>query len=812
MLVALAAGYLTWQRERVPQASRALAEGETPERSGALIDPLGAVSAREWLEYFPANGRPAQIARAWDITGTLRQPDGRPAARLIVRLELLAVPGGTPRPTSISLRAEEDGSFQFRNLPEARAARLRIDDGGWSFPSIYEDITPEAAREPLALTAIPPTRATGRLRTADGSAPAAWFVGIRRIGGANHIPFPPDFPAPRPNGLFPGDTFRYDRLTTGTWELEVVAPGVGAVRRTIDATLGGGLQDLGDIVIARGPDLTVELGATPLPAGTRVLLERRHDYLDTESPRRRRGYSPEGYAADTHIAEVADPARPGTVTLGPLRGGEYLLRVQHPTGQTKEYLDLFVEPIRIGAAPETRALAVTPPVRLRGFVRDETGVAIPGALVSYRRLGQWSEQTATFTADGGGAFDIEVPASRIHIFARPSSQQNWPRVDRILDLSSGEPRETALVFQNVAELAGVILGGERLNPDIAPVLRWRDRRQERISGVSLPIDREGAFTVRLPRDHYDLFDGARYLGSVDLRQPGQRTLRVEPGAPLVRISAEDASGKQIPTARFAAVLDPVAASEATRHFLLAPLRGAPQGDESLHFGNIAPGEYDLIAVTPERTRIRERISITGDDSLERTVRFTRGDAPALRIRVRDHLGRPVAGASVLGFRIGDRILYHPPMTTDDRGETELRTLEAGDLGFYVAPRDEFDPLAATYWRVEDLAPGTCREVDVRLVPGARLRVAVVDSDGLSVPSARLTLEPLEPLGPEERASIDHVNLMPWRPDLGGMLPNVAIPRGKRLLARVSADGQPDLAIPILLQDATPRLLVAEYPR
>lgn len=812
-LVATVAGFLTWKREgAAPVAARRLPEGESPERSGVKVDPQGYVSANEWKLYFEANARPDQLARAWTLRGTLRQPDGRPAPRLIVRLELLAVPGGTPRPAMVSLRAGEDGSFSFESLPEARAARLRIDDGGWALPGIVEDIRPEAARKPLSLTAIPPTRITARLRTADGAAPPEWFAGIRRIGGPNLVPMPPDAPAPQRNGIFTGDTLRYDRITTGTWELEVIVPGYGAARRRVDATRGGGLQDIGEIEIPRGPYLTVDLGDGPLPPRTRVMLERRHGYIDTDPRRRRRGYSPEGYAADTHFAELTDAARPGPVTVGPLRGGEYLLRIQYPAGQTEEFLDLHIEPVRIGEESQTRRLAVAMPVRLRGYVRDETGVALPGALVSYRRLGAWSEQTATVTANGSGAFEILAPAAQVHVFARPSSQQNWPRVDRILDLSAGGERETALVFQNIAELSGVVEVGEGANPDIAPQLRWRGRRQERISGVSLPIDREGAFTLRLPRDHYDLFDGSRYLATVNLRQPGQRTLRVEAGALRILVAAEDASGRPLPATRFATILDPVAASEATRQFLVPPLRGTPEGKESFLFANIAKGEYDLIAVTPERTRIRERITVTGGDPLRRTVRFGAGDAPAVRVRVRDHCGRPVPSATIFGFRTNGRILYHPVVSTDEQGEAELRTLEAGDLGFYVAPHEDFDQLAATYATVEGLEPGTCREVEVRLVPGARLRVAVVDSDGLAVLSARLMLEPLEPLTAEEAASLEHVNRMPWHPDLGGMLPSVAVPRGKRMLARVSADGQPDLAIPILLRDANPRVLVAEYPR
>jgi len=333
---------------------------------------------------------------AVEIRGVVRDALGGPVAdaRVMADPEFPESAGmepveAFPRRTWVGMssdsdRTSSDGGFVLC-LTEALAYRIRASSDGYAATEMT-GYRPRAG-EGLAIALRPESRATGRLLAAEGHVPVrdarvtvyfpkgmAGETAVSDSNGRIGFAFPP------------GDAGR---------ELIFLAPGFG-YRRLIVSVRGDGLQDLGDIVLEPGEDLSlivIDGKGAPLPD-----IEVRIDRL-------RFGDAPFPALAgkDVYIAHRVTTGRSGSATFGHLMPGTYL--VCAPEGWLSRDGGKSCFDVRV---PEDSPLtvALVRQAKIVGSVVDEYGVGLPGAVVLLPSAAQASGEART---DKLGEFALTLP-------------------------------------------------------------------------------------------------------------------------------------------------------------------------------------------------------------------------------------------------------------------------------------------------------------------------------------------------------------------------------------------------------------------
>jgi protocatechuate 3,4-dioxygenase beta subunit len=469
---------------------------------------------------------------------------------------------------------------------------------------------------------------------------------------------------------------------------------------------------------------------------------------------------------------MAPAAQIGVSVLRPARGAGVELAAVSDAGGFTRFSGLTPGPAQVltdrGAHAEVAldagrecelTLLLETGFELEGTVVDEQGGPVPDARI-------WLEPNplpdlqalranaqAVAVTDGQGAFRIRGLSDKQDVWARkpghaPSARHYVLRGQRALEI---------VLPGAGAALQGQVLG--RGQPVSGAELRlWPARREPPYTATergapyaTATADREGRFRIDdLPagatRVQVRAAGYAKHLASVVLPALGRAdvTLELEPAATL-HGSVTSALGGALAGAQVTV----------TRPDELQGASATVAGDGSYRIDDAPLGAA--------RVTFARRGYATSCRSLVLAGEATRCDAvlqqePAVRGRLQDEAGRPLAGWNVMGYVLGGRSREWERARTDASGRFRLPAHRGAGYGLRVT-----DPEAPFRWiRCEGLAPLVADDPQVTITIGTHQRPSafvsgrIVDEKGNAVGGAGLRLaDDLGVLlGPPERTAAD----------------------------------------------------------
>jgi hypothetical protein len=788
--------------------------GEYPtiRRADKIIDPSDDVSQDEWAGFYPqVVGDKNEL---WTFRGRLVPQGNAELRRERLSLQLYRVGPGHFAPRNISLRTEADGSFEFRALPPAESVRLSMSSRSHQLADeIIEIPQPRAANGEVEIPFYRWSTLTFKLTRGDELPLGKWVAGLRRPNQqALNMIAPDSVPLELKNDLQRTrnkiEVVRFDRLTSGTTDLQIFLPNYGGLKIPIVAK-GGEDIDLGTLAVPPGASLEVTVDfdeGIEIPDDLQLQLSRR-DATASMTPRgRRRDFLEPDILSS--VRTVTLPQEYPAERFTGLYPGTYILKAMLPGPS-----GFVMQPqeVTIGTSDTSATIRMRQFGMLAGSIAKSDGSPAQGAIVSLRDENRDGNRDGTFRlimpVSDNAQFGAAIPEGTYELTARSPSNVGYPRVERFIKIKSGEVTRADVAFLPTTVFRGRIL--QKVHPprETSLSLHWRSRLQ-----VYIPLQMEQDLTfenLAVPQGDFDLFDNhTDFVGHYDLRGTQMEvTQNIEVHRTTVEITPVDAQGRRVLHAY--AYLIPLDAAQPYR----PPLRYRfANRDENgrLEFDRILTGDYELIVDAPGFGRTRRPFTVLTAGSLkERVTLDPQGGAITLRVR-RETDDTPVFHAVVQEFRLDGESFPYGGMTTNTFGELELRDLPEGTLEFDVWPADEFPLLAPCRVQVADLRSDENRIVDVKL--GAASPVAAVVLDGRDQPlagaSVRIrTLSP-DPIIEGVARWMENYNDLSAE---SGLIRTMYLPQGKSMLLVVKAPGRREIESVVTPSGALHTIVEFRYP-
>ena len=416
------------------------------------------------------------------------------------------------------------------------------------------------------------------------------------------------------------------------------------------------------------------------------------------------------------------------------------------------------------SAGEPLVLAIRPPNRLEGFVRDDSGRPIEGATLRFVDDAlvptfddhdgiRANPKTPVSRTDAAGRFavpeamlqaaDVEVakPGYRSRIvafprgFSREPDELTPPPVEVVLSrASAADEGADATLSGRVQDAAGRPVPGGRILARAQPVetspLAFLLR--EEMSGPRAVADEEGHFALRVdPGRAYTVFllgERGAAAPPLDVVRSGDELLlrpdRMDQGAVEGRLERR-------PGVPGFAVLSSQA--------LPVPLACSLGPDDTFRFENLLPGRYSLFALVDSRIGVRTEVALAANEVV-RLGTLAPGPACTLRVSVRQRDGGPLRAARALLERTpgdGYRLLRFGQRFADRAFERDgsiwFTGLAAGEYALNVRSMDS-TPGVLEF----EVRAGEEHHAELVLEAGFPHRVTV-EAEGLSVGLLTLTL-------------------------------------------------------------------------
>lgn len=523
---------------------------------------------------------------------------------------------------------------------------------------------------------------------------------------------------PRSRGLFL--TASAEGYVKADWFPESNNPATFALRRA--GGLAGAVVDVGGRPVARA-----RVRALPVPAGS-VLDEPPSGEARTEADGRFR--IPDLRAGWTYFLRVD--------------GGDFA-----PARQIADVppADKPGKPVRITVTPGTAA---------SGRVVDQAGQPVPGAAVRLRPAHQedesWSEEDSTpleglSGPDGrfllshlaAGRYDLQI--EREGLSPGRIAGLEIPSGSRAVDLGDVRLKAGGFIEGRVLDESGRPVAGAHIGLSL-PMERMNERPPQAETGP------DGSFRLKgLARgERYDLWiqaDGFVQRQAPGVEAPPSEPLRIElrRGRTLT-VRVVDPEGKPVARALLSRMEKVLATGPGAGygHQSTGSL-GETDDEGSLRIGNLEPGVLDLLVQADGFQPLVAPGLHIPDESDAGAVEVTLVRGAVLEGQVLDGDGKAVVGASVQASLESVEVQPYGvgmlPATTDGEGRYRLEGLTPGSYQVTVRSVE----LSDTLWGKAEVDAGVHR-LDFRFPSGAQVSGQVLDSRGVPVPRASLSLVPV----------------------------------------------------------------------
>jgi protocatechuate 3,4-dioxygenase beta subunit len=641
------------------------------------------------------------------IEGTVRGPDGKPAANALVIARDEQAP--FPRPPATA-RAGATGQFRL-TVPPAVSYIVRVESAGLAARTIRH-VRPGS---PLAVILARGATIEGVVRETGGGTPVngATVEAREEMRSTGPVPGEPDSGVVRATTDARG-RFRLDGLAPGLHTLTAFARGVGRAEqrsvstgRPVDLNLVPGGSVAGAVTDAKGKPVegAVVRALSTLPMGSRATLLAR-----------------------------TDPS--GAFAIHGVPPGQYRVLGTHP-----ELAPAVVESIAVERDAEARADLVLPSfVTVRGRLVGAGEKPTRGSIALRETAGEPLPPVIAgdLVAEAGedGVFRLRAgPGSHVIEAVAPGLASR--RVE--VDVPAGAE---AIDIGNVALEVGIAIRGRVRDAAGQAVERASlfTYSQEAARSYSAQSEADGTYVLAgLPPGMYSVSATAAGMGRAERKAEAGAS-----GIDFVLQPAGTITGTVVDEAG-----KPVAAF---RVFARAPMRsGAMGGGQADSFGvpdgrfvleDVADGEYVVDVSAPDRApAVVSGVKVTAGGITDvGTVRLTGGGT--IKGVVVDAASAPVSGATVWVSGPGqDYSRIVPEVTTDSGGAFEVRGVPAGSAQVRVTHSAYAQGLVMG---VEvDPARGPA-DVRVVLMQGGRIEGRVRSRDGSLPPGAVVTARPLRP--------------------------------------------------------------------
>jgi carboxypeptidase family protein len=359
---------------------------------------------------------------------------------------------------------------------------------------------------------------------------------------------------------------------------------------------------------------------------------------------------------------------------------------------------------------------------LKGSVRGPTGAPASGAMVEARLLHQSGAPVCVsfekrVVTDEAGSFTLrglDRARHRLEV-----EMDGCAPLCRELDLGAGAPDSLDLELEpgvdlrgRVVDRAGAPISGARISAFV----------REPLVSRTVQTDEDGRFEVR----------GLPATGSVEISSVRSIRRTVELPSEPIALQAPALVDLEL---RLLADEDGRPLEPPGDVVVLAPgfsMRLPMESGGRVHVPDTPVGHYEFRSSLPERAPTSREVDVGESNASEPIVlRVSRGGA--VRGRVADEDGRPIAGVKVTAF--GRILIEAREAVTNDVGEFELRGL---DREAYVVFRRERFALRAIPMQ-ETGTPEAPARLDVTMKRGATITGRLLGEDGKPLVRSKVTV-------------------------------------------------------------------------
>lgn len=673
---------------------RPLAHGRTDDKGGFRLDVTRTAAARRSHPFGPvrvvarAAGRARNFMRASAGSSEIRLTLARPGkwAGVVTDAQGTPLPGAPVRASQGSVQfnttTDETGRFSFGDMAPGEA-QITFRAAGHE-----TRVVRAAAGEPLAIQLAPMPLVSGRVLGAGSE---------RGLAGAHLVCLSGDAPVATDTAI--DGAFRIeaaagsriavyaDGYAVATFEVDPAVANQHVVLEAAEPVSGLVLDDEGEPVEFASVRLDPGFGAPLLgrtdaagsfrfPVGVSgfgFLSVARRGFLRAVAT-----YDGNVHGQRVRIALVRGGKVHGSATIaGAARAGveiEFLRRA--PPGRWERVTRAYTSPdgrFRMTALPpaathararlglarsaivpvsEEMRLAADTQLRLAGTVRTDRGVSISGIVVTLD-----TDPVTSVKTDVKGHFDFGLQPVRVYRL----SVSGGNRVVASVASSPGEPIE--LVVPNGRGLLKLeLVNRDRRSAFASVVLTQDDLRRRRwlapdADMVTFDGLAAGPYVVEMEtpgylptRQEIELRSTMAGPTTVKLIRAGTLRVHATPGASLVVQTLEG---------------EP------------APLASAKLTTGKAEYAGFGPGRYRLLARAKGELIAVAEVTVGASDA-PREIDLVGGAASTLVVTVTDGAGKPVLGAALVIFSIGD-FRYAPGIFTDAEGKATLPRLIRGHI-------------------------------------------------------------------------------------------------------------------------------------
>ncbi len=707
------------------------------------------------------------------IAGTVRYPDGTPAAEAIVRVEfdpeamlgpaaMNATRGARSRATT-----DENGRFHASGLGkgpfEVTAYALSQDDSDeprWS--ARKRPVAPDT--EGLELLVQRPTAIRGRVVERDGTPVTAFTIEatqkgaaasmrVARGGSDEGLAEGEEWPAEKLERHFEDEDGRFvlPAIASGPWRLEARAEHY-APSAPYELTLP---LEASDVTIELHPAATV-IGTVVDPNGEPVAGAKVTLMVQGER-------SMAQLTGELKLPETTSEAD-GAFELNGLGSGSQALVASHPDFAQGEPFNVELTP---GATVTDVALTLRNGGRITGMVYAADGEPLAGGQIIAQQPATFSSHMRRTAADGTFEIDRVAPG-------------DWT-VTAILNegaLNGGADGEPADFLENIKfamvhvedrEETHVILGAPPADPVRVHGVVKHDKRPLASGILSFVLDgakgfdamkiasikSDGTYSVELNEPGRYMVS-AQIIGETTFQQQTIEFTREIPKAddhtldlelPLGRISGRvtGSDGEALVGVRVTLMIE---GGMSTRTMMGGQYAEVTTADDGYYdFNFLRPASYTVAAggatfggafgmTSSNGRQIHDGVRLTGGDH-QSGIDFRLSEAGDIAGVVLDPAGKPVAGAAIFVRDEGGRLLERFSMIeSDPSGKFEYAGVAEGE---YTVIARSGELASAETHRVR-VSPGRTASTKISMDPGTMLLVTVIDSQGDDVEASVSVLD------------------------------------------------------------------------